>query len=169
MEFKSENKLELKDKIINIYNFNKKKIYITFLILILITISTIFIKFKNERENTLIAEKYIKAGIYLSKDQKNNAKILLEEIVLSNNRFYSILALNTIIEKELILEKIKILELFEILKKSNLEKNQQDLISLKQALYLIKESDKKNGNNLLKSLVDNKSILEPIAQELIIK
>lgn len=169
MEIKAENKLILKDKIINIYNFNKKKIYITFLILILITISTIFIKFKNERENTLIAEKYIKAGIYLSKDQKNNAIILLEEIVLSNNRFYSILALNTIIEKELILEKIKILELFEILKKSNLEKNQQDLISLKQALYLIKESDKKNGNNLLKSLVDNKSILEPIAQELIIK
>ena len=169
MEIKAENKLILKDKIINIYNFNKKKIYITFLILILITISTIFIKFKNERENNLIAEKYIKAGIYLSKDQKNNAKILLEEIVLSNNRFYSILALNTIIEKELILEKIKILELFEILKKSNLEKNQQDLISLKQALYLIKESDKKNGNNLLKSLVDNKSILEPIAQELIIK
>ena len=117
MEIKAENKLILKDKIINIYNFNKKKIYITFLILILITISTIFIKFKNERENTLIAEKYIKAGIYLSKDQKNNAKILLEEIVLSNNRFYSILALNTIIEKELILEKIKILELFEILKR----------------------------------------------------
>ena len=140
-----------------------------FLILIIITISIIFVKFKNERENTLVAEKYVKAGIYLSKDQKNNAKILLVEIVLSNNRFYSILALNTIIEKELILEKIKILELFEILKKSNLEKNQQDLISLKQALYLIKESDKKNGNNLLKSLVDNKSILEPIAQELIIK
>ena len=102
MEFKSENKLELKDKIINIYNLNKRKLYIAILILVLITISTITVKFKNDRENILVAEKYVQAGILLNSNKNEVAKVLYEEIILSKNKFYGILSLNTIIEKKLI-------------------------------------------------------------------
>ena len=87
--------------------------------------------------------------------------------MLAKNNFYSILALNTIIEKNLISNKGEILKYFEILEKSNVTKEQKNLIKFKKALYLIKESDTKNGNNLLKDLIDDNSSLKSIAEEII--
>ena len=40
----------------------------------------------------------MKAEIYLTSNKPENAKELYEEIILSKNRFYSILALNKVIE-----------------------------------------------------------------------
>ena len=169
MEIKVEKKLDLKEKIINIYNLNKKKINITILIFILITASTIFVKFKKEKENNLIAEKYIKAGIYLSTDQKNNAKILLEEIILSKNKFYSILALNTIIEKNLILDHKKIID-YMVLTEDIIETNdQKELLLFKKGLYLIKNSKNLEGEKILKDLIKKNSQLKFLAEEIIVK
>ena len=169
MEIKVEKKLDLKEKIINIYNLNKKKINITILIFILITVSTIFVKFKREKENNLIAEKYIKAGIYLSIDQKHNAKILLEEIILSKNKFYSILALNTIIEKNLILDHKKIID-YMVLAEDIIETNdQKELLLFKKGLYLIKNSKNLEGEKILKDLIKKNSQLKFLAEEIIVK
>ena len=169
MEIKVEKKLDLKEKIINIYNLNKKKINITILIFILITVSTIFVKFKKEKENNLIAEKYIKAGIYLSIDQKHNAKILLEEIILSKNKFYSILALNTIIEKNLILDHKKIID-YMVLAEDTIETNdQKELLLFKKGLYLIKNSKPLEGEKILKDLIKKNSQLKFLAEEIIVK
>jgi len=169
MEIKVEKKLDLKEKIINIYNLNKKKINITILIFILFTVSTIFVKFKKEKENNLIAEKYIKAGIYLSTDQKNNAKILLEEIILSKNKFYSILALNTIIEKNLILDHKKIID-YMVLAEDIIETNdQKELLLFKKGLYLIKNSKNLEGEKILKDLIKKNSQLKFLAEEIIVK
>ena len=169
MEESLENKINLKDKLIKFYNIHKVKIYSLIFILIVCIISYAFLKYENEKKNILISEKYIKAGFYLASDKKDSAKSLYEEIILSENKFYSILALNTIIEKELILDKNKILEYFEILKKSVKTKNQQDLLILKKALYLKKISDIKDGNELLNNLISSESILKPVAEELLKK
>lgn len=169
MEQSIENKTELKIKLLNFYNSNKVKIYFLIFIVILILISFTFIKYKNEKNNTIIAEKYIEAGLNLTSNQKDKAKKIYEEIIYSKNNFYSILALNSILEKNLISDNDKILEYFEILEKSSSLKSQKDLITLKKALYLIKENDIQNGNNLLKELIENKSSLEPIAQEILDK
>ena len=169
MEIKVEKKLDLKDKIVNIYNLNKKKIYITIIVFILITISTIVVKFNNERKNNLIAEKYIKAGIYLSSDQKENAKILLEEIILSKNKFYSILALNTIIEKNLILDHKKIIDYMVLAEGSIKSNNQKELLLFKIGLYLIKNSKNLEGEKLLKDLINKNSQLKFLVEEIIIK
>ena len=169
MEIKVEKKLDLKEKIINIYNLNKKKINISILVFILITVSTIFVKFKKDKENNLIAEKYIKAGIYLSTDQKNNAKILLEEIILSKNKFYSILALNTIIEKNLILDHKKIID-YMVLAEDIIETNdQKELLLFKKGLYLIKNSKNLEGEKILKDLIKKNSQLKFLAEEIIVK
>ncbi len=169
MEQSIENKTELKTKLLNFYNSNKVKIYFLIFIIILILISFTFIKYKNEKNNTIVAEKYIEAGLNLTSNQKDKAKKIYEEIIYSKNNFYSILALNTILEKNLISDNDKILKYFEILEKSSSLKSQKDLITLKKALYLIKENDTQNGNNLLKELIENKSSLEPIAQEILDK
>ncbi len=169
MENSIENKSELKIRLLNFYNSNKIKICILLSIMILISISFIFIKYKNEKNNILVGEKYVEAGLNLSLNQKDQAKKIYEEIIYSENKFYSILALNAILEKKLIEDKEQILEFFEIVEKSISLKSQKDLITLKKALYMIKESDIQNGNELLKEIIKNDSPIKPIAEEILNK
>ena len=122
----------------------------------------------NERKNNLISEKYIKANVLLSANKIEDAKNIYEEIILSKNKFYSILALNTILEKELINDKNKIMNYFEVLEKTNLSSEQKDLINFKKP-YIFKTTDVKSGEELLKKLIDKNSRLKSLAQEIIVK
>ena len=167
MDKTEENKIEIKDKIINFFNNHKAKIYLFIFILVLSLVLLFFLKVNKEKKNIINEEKYIEAGIYLEKNKKkDDATKIYEEIILSGNKFYSILALNTVIEKKLILDKNKILEYFEILEESISTKNQKDLILLKKGIYLIKNSDIQRGNNILKKLIEENSSLKVLAQEL---
>tara|TARA_B100000035_G_C20545930_1_gene356078 strand:+ start:62 stop:445 length:384 start_codon:yes stop_codon:yes gene_type:complete len=123
--------------------------------------------YNNEKKNILVSEKYVQAGLYLKSNDKNNAKLLFEEIILSKNEIYSILALNTIIEKKLISNEKEVLNYFNIIEKSISDKEYKDLIKLKKALYLQKISDIKNSKILLRNLVEKNSSLKPLAQELL--
>ena len=169
MDQSLENKFSFKIKVTNFYNLHKNKIYVFSSILILALILFTYIKLDNERKNIKVAENYIKAGIYLSSDNKDNAKDIYEEIILSKNNFYSILALNIIIEKNLISDKKKILDYFSIIENYNLTNEAEDIVTLKKALYLIKETDIQKGKNLLEGLIDKNSHLKSIAEELLKK
>ena len=103
----------------------------------------------------------------MNSDKKENAKTSYEEIATSGNEFYSILALNAIIEKELITNKDKILEYFDLLEENVSSKNSKDLITLKKALYLIKFSDEAKGYTLLENLSNNESSLKPLIEDLL--
>ena len=169
MEQSLDSKAKLKDKLVSFYKSNKIKIYIFTVLLIISIISLIFINYSTNKKNILISEKYIEAGIYLNLNKKDNAKLIYEEIIMSKNKFYSILALNTVIEKELITDTNKILKYFEVLKKSISQKDQLDLLTLKEALYLINASKTQRGHDLLKKLIDKNSPQKSIAEELINK
>ena len=104
MQEQTENKLELKNWFNNFYHQYKFKIYIL-LIFFYFLIAVFLYQQKNEKKNILVAEKYIQAGIYLTSKENEKAKKIYEEIILSKNKFYSILALNTILEKNLISDK----------------------------------------------------------------
>ena len=165
-----ENKLNFKDKILNFYNLNKIKIYIILIIFILSLLSLAFINYKNDKKNVLISEKYVQAGLYLASNKKQSAKDLYEEIILSKSNFYSILALNTIVEKGLISDQLKVLEYFSLLEKSINEKETKNLLLFKKALYLIKfKDDKESGHQILKKLIDENSNLKALAQEIVEK
>ena len=167
MEQNENKKIELKDKLISFYNTNKVKIYTFIGILIIIVISLAFIKISNEKRNILIGNKYIKAGLYLTSGKKDQSKNLYEEIIFSKNKFYSILALNNLIEKNLISDKNEILNFFKIVEKINIPQEQRDLVVFKKALYLIKIGNIKEGNDLLKNLINKESELKTLAQEII--
>ena len=169
MDQNLERKQELKNKIINFYNLNKVKVFFFILIFLIGVISTIFFKINSERKNILISDKYIQAGLYLSSNNDKKAKILFEEIVLSNSKFYSILAFNTILEKNLISDKKQILKYFSVLEKSVNTLDNQDLIAFKKALYSIKFFDNKTGEDLFRDLINKDSILKPLAQEVLEK
>ena len=125
LDIKNENKnkffLFLKD--------NLKKIIILIILTIIIFSFFIFLKISGENKDKLISEKYIKAGIYLSKNKKIESKKLFEEIIYDKNKFYSVLALNTILEKKLENNKNKIIEYFEIIEKLNYTSDKKDLIN----------------------------------------
>ena len=73
MEQKPETELEFKDKLNNFYTVHKVKIFILISILIVVLISTIFIQQKNEKNNYLISEKYVQAGLNISLDKREKA------------------------------------------------------------------------------------------------
>ena len=167
MEQNANNNTELKDKLISFYNTYKLKIFLITVVFIIIIISILFLKINSEKNNSLLGEKYIKAGLYLSENKKNQSKNLYEEIILSKNKFYSVLALNSILENDLETDKNKILEYFILIEKINISENRGDLLSFKKALYLIKIGNIKEGNDLLKNLINKKSELKALAQEII--
>ncbi|MDC1130306.1 hypothetical protein OAS59_00190 [Pelagibacteraceae bacterium] len=169
MEQNIEKKKEFKDKIILFYNKKKILIYSIIFIFFLAFIIGIFYSENVKKKNDLIAEKYIKAGLHLTSNNKEKSKNLYEEIILSKNKFYSILALNNILENNLILNKNTILNYFQIVEKNNNSKEYKDLIILKKALYLIKIGNTQKGNLLLKNLIDNESKLKLLAEEILIK
>ena len=169
MDQNSENNISLKNKFISFYKYNKYILYLGIGILIIILVSIIFFNNYKEKKNLLISEKYIQAGLYLESKNVNKAKNLYEEIILSENKFYSILALNTILEKDLNTNSSQILEYFEIVEKINNLKDQKDLIIFKKALYLIKIAKIQEGKVLLDKLIVSGSTFKILAEEVLSK
>ena len=86
---------------------------------------------------------------------------------MSKNKFYSALSLNAILEKNLINDQNTIIDYFEILEKLKFSEDNLDLITLKKALFLLKNSDKDKSHSLLKKLIDKNSNFKLIAEEII--
>ena len=103
----------------------------------------------------------------LSLDEKDKAKILLEEIIEKKNNFYSPLALNIIIERNLETDKDKILYFFRIIEDTKKDRNQNDLIQLKKALYLLQISEIEKGNEILRNLIKLDSNFKSVAEDII--
>ena len=169
MEQNIENKIDYKSRLYNLYRFNKKKLYIFVFILISILIASIFLKYNSNKKDILISENYIKAGVFLSLDKKEEAIKIYEEIIFSKNEFYSILALNTLLDKNLISQNNKILDYFNAVEKIQKSSEQNDIIKFKKALFLLEQSNFEEGNNLLQNLVDKNSKLKSLAEEILSK
>ena len=136
-------------------------------IILIILLSVAILSTLKTNKNELIAEKYIQAGLYLSSGKKNETKKIYEEIIYDKNKFYSALALNIILEKELEKDEIKILEYFSILEKIKTSKEHKNLILFKKALFLMDKSKKKEANRILKNIIESGSSFKILAQEII--
>ena len=168
MDHNLEKKIEFKDKLLLFLKESKIKLLLVIGILILFSASIVLFQINSNQKKILISEKYIQAGIYLKTDKTKSRKIL-EEIILSKNKFYSPLALNLILEKNLISDNKKIIKYFQLLEEIKLPEDKSDLILLKKALYLIKISEEKDSNKILKNLIDKNSQYKSLAEDLIIK
>lgn len=169
MDQSIDKKPELKENLKIFFNRNKKKI-ISIIILATIILVAVFILNENQdKKNLIISEKYVKAGIFLSNNEKGKAVKYYEEIILSKNNFYSLLALNIIIEKNLIQDENKILSYFEILENLNYVEDKADLVKFKKALFLLKFNKTQEAQNILNGLIKKNSNLKNTAKEVIKK
>ena len=166
MENEITEKSSLIEKISSIVK-KKKKLLLLILSIIIIFLSVmIFLNYYQDHENEKISEKYIKAGIYLSSKDKEKSKSIYKEIIFSKNKFYSILALNNIIENDLEKNSDEILKFFKIVENVNITTEQRNLVKLKKALYFKKISRDTEGNRLLKEIIADNSIWKETAIEI---
>ena len=159
--------LEFTNKLKLFFIKQKIKIILIFFAFILISIIFLWMKIIQEKENISISEKFIKANIYLSSENKDKSKELYEEIINSKNKFYSILALNTILEKELESNEDVIINYFDILQDLSIPPEQKDLLIFKKALYLIQISKTEEGETLLRRLSNSNSYLKNISDQIL--
>ena len=76
MDQQVDNKIELKDKIVNFFKKNKKKIIVLIIFTVLLIILIFAYSTYKERKNIEISQKFITAGILLSsQDHENRWKI----------------------------------------------------------------------------------------------
>lgn len=169
METDINGKTEFKNKLIYFFNKNKMKIYISILFLIILSISLIFYKNYLEKKNIITADNYIKAGLYLASGNKEESLNILESIIKNGNKFYSILALSTILEKNLITDQKVILNYFLDVEKNIKSKDQKELIQLKKALFLLKNNNSLEAEKLYKKLKDNNSKFKFLADDVFLK
>ena len=166
MENEIADKSNLIEKISNIVK-KKKKLLLSILFIIIIILSVIiFLNYYQDNQNKKISEEYIKAGIYLSSKDKEKSKSIYKKIIFSKNKFYSILALNNIIENDLEENSDEILKFFKIVENVNITKEERNLVKLKKALYFKKISRDTEGNKLLEEIIADNSIWKETALEI---
>ena len=158
---------EIKDKINSFLKKNKFKLF-SLILISLICLATYFILEENKkRKNIFLSERYIKAGLLLTEGKNEDAKNLFEEIIYSKNKFYSLLALNNILENNLISNEEQMIKYFSELENLNYPEDMRDLIFLKKALFLSKEDKTKESKKILEKLQEKNSKLNIIVKEII--
>jgi len=165
MENKTQEETSLFQKISSIVK-EKRKLLIYILILVaLLIFALVFYKIYDEKINTTTSEKYVKAGIYLTSNEKEKSKKVYKDIILSKNKLYSMLALNSILENDLESNTSEVLKLFNIVENIKISKEQKNLVKLKKAFYLIKNAKEDEGQKILKEIISSNSAWKKIAIE----
>ena len=163
MENKETEKINFFKKISLIIK-NYKRLFIgLFLLFFAVLLGLFYFNYNKNLENKEISEKYIKAGLFLSSKNNQESKKIYQEIVLSKNKFYSLLALNTIIDNNLESNNNEVLKLFNTVEHIKYDREQKNLIKLKKALFLIKISKQEEGDKLLSEIISDNSVWKETA------
>ena len=145
---------------------NKNILLIILTLIIFFLIGIGYLNYYQKSKNEKVSEKFVQAGLYLSLNQHEKSKKIYKEIITSKNKFYSLLALNNIIDNDLEQNNQEVLELFNIVENSKIEKEKKNLVKLKKALYLIKISKDREGKKLLNEIISSNSIWKETALEI---
>jgi tetratricopeptide (TPR) repeat protein len=153
-----------KSKIKKFYESNKILIFSTILVLIIAIASVSFYSEFKEKKKTLLADNYIEAKVYLENADKNIAKDILKTIIFANNSTYSTLSLFLILNENLIVDREELLRLFNhVLENNKFEKEVQNLIIFKKALFQSNFVSKLELLETVKPLINNETLWRPHA------
>jgi len=152
----------------------KKNTKLLFLISVTLIACLIFILFLNEKKENnliLISGQFYDAKLLIEEKNSNEAKIILENIILKKNKVYSPLSLYLILEADLEVNSKKILNFFDILIQiKSIDEEDKNLIKIKKALYLsIFADEEKLIIELLNPIINSKSLWRKTAIEFMVK
>ena len=148
----NDQNLDIKENKLKIFfQTNLKKGILLILTVIIIFFGYIAYNYYKDVQNTKVSDKFNSVLVKISKNEKIQIQDQLIEIIKEKNKFYSPMALNLIIEKNIEIKDEEIINLFNIvLTISDLDKSDKDLFKIKKALFLSKEN--KNEEEILKLL-----------------
>ena len=160
--FEAQYDVSKKSKLKRFYTENKIAIFSTIVVLLILAISFSIYSINKEKKDALLADNYIEAKIYLEAGEKNKAKRILKNIVLSNNGTYSALSLFLILNENLIVNEEELLNLFNLLLKNNkFEDEIKNLIIFKKAIFQSNYSNELELIETTKPLLNTDTIWKP--------
>ena len=147
------------EKIRNFFVNNKRSLLISLLVIVFILIGYfIYVEYR-ENERLKISDQYNSIVTKYTNINKEKTKIALVDLIFKNDPTYSPLSLYFIIDNKLITEKKKINSLFDnVIKKTSLDKEIQNLIIYKKALYNADSSDENELLKILNPIINSDSI-----------
>ena len=161
-------KNNFKIKFLSLIKNNFKKI-ISFLILLIIFLFIYLFYTNVQKKNEIkISEQYTEASIQFKQKKVNESKLLFEDIINKDHRFYSPLALYFIIDNNLENEKEKIIKFFDkILKINSIDEENINLKKKKKAIFLFSIEDEESIIKTLNPVINSDSVWSKMATELI--
>jgi predicted negative regulator of RcsB-dependent stress response len=122
----------------------------------------------NDKKNIKISEQYTQATIFIKQNNINESKILLEQIMSADHKFYSPLALYLIVENNIEYDVLSIITFFDkILKNKSIDRENLNLIKIKKAIYLIDLDKEDLMLETLNPIINSNSVWKKIAINLI--
>jgi len=148
---------------LKIFYEKKKFLILTFLSIVLISIIGIsFHLDSKEKKKIILSEKYVKAIIYLQNNEIEKSKIILNELIFSNDSTYSTLALFLIKDKKFSEENKEIVKLFDyVLKNNKFNEEIKNLLIFKKSLLEANFVSEAQLVNTLKPLINSETIWKP--------
>ena len=147
------------ERIKNLFIKNKNKLIsiILFLAVVLISVYSYDIYKTNHKKE--VSNKFNLAILQYSKNTKDNTIKQLVEIINEQDPTYSLLSLYFIIDNELITDEIEVNDMFDILiKKTTLDKEINNLVIYKKALFNANQAKEGDLLNILNPLINSQSV-----------
>jgi len=162
--FEAQYDVTKKSKLKKFYETNKILIFSTILILIIAIVSVIFYSETKEKKKILLSDKYLSAKVYLENGDRNKVKNILKTIIFDNDSTYSTLSLFLILNENLIVDQRELSNLFDhVLKNNKFEKEIENLIIFKKALFQSNFVSELELLEAVKPLVNTETIWKPHA------
>ena len=147
---------------------NKKKIISLFVIIIIILLSFYSFQIYKDKNKKKLSEKYNESVIQYQNGNEIQIVDTMREIIKDKDTTYSPLALYFLIDNQLIKDRNEINDLFDILiNKTSLEIEIKNLIIYKKALYNADQINENDLLNILKPIINSKSVWKSHALYLI--
>lgn len=149
----------LDQKITEFYKKNRRKFYLIFGLILIVFLGLILISNLQENKNQNVSDDFNRANILIANEEFENAKKLLFTVIENKDKFYSPLALNTIIEQGLYNTPLEIIEMYDtVINIRGLEEENKELIKFKKALFLLNSENEGEMIKVMKSIIENDSV-----------
>ena len=156
------------EKIKNFFVKNKRLLLLTISSLVIIVLGFYSFQVFKENQREQLSDTYNSAVIKFNEGDRNNALLIMKKVIENRDATYSPLALYFLIDNNLLENQNETNDLFDVLiDKTSLEKEIKNLIIYKKALFNANFSNEKQLLDILKPLLNSKSVWKSHALYLI--
>ena len=156
------------EKIKNFFVKNKRLLLLTISSLVIIVLGFYSFQAFKENQREQLSDTYNSAVIKFNEGDRNNALLIMKKVIENKDATYSPLALYFLVDNNLLENQNETNDLFDVLiDKTSLEKEIKNLIIYKKALFNANFSNEKQLLDILKPLLNSKSVWKSHALYLI--